>query len=229
MGFAEGSTTEYALVAKARACNTWKGRVALWIWENQDTWDFDDSGYTTFPIATTTLVASQDDYTLPSSALKLTRAEVLDSSGNYQKLISIDDTQVKISLSEFEETDGLPRYYRLIGKSIVLYPAPAAASVTLAAGIKIYLAREVNEFTGATTTTEIGFGEPLDRAVAIGVAWEFASKKGMGVANDLLFQLFGGVKNGKLIPGLKDEIENHVSKRSKDTPLRFQPHRVNYI
>ena len=229
MGFAEGSTTEYALVAKARACNTWKNRVGFWIWKSQDSWDFDDSGYTTFPIATTTLVASQEDYTLPTTAVKLTRAEVLDSSENYQILLPFDDPEVRKALTEFEETDGLPRYYRLIANSVVLYPAPAAASVTLAAGLKVYLARETNEFTGSTTTTEIGFGEPADRAVAVGVAWEFASKRGLAVANDLLFQLFGGVKNGRLIPGLKDEIENNVSNRAKDIPTRFVPHYRSYL
>ena len=54
------------------------------IWKAAGDWDFDDSNATTLPVATTTLVAAQADYALPSTARKIERVEVLDSDGDYQ-------------------------------------------------------------------------------------------------------------------------------------------------
>jgi hypothetical protein len=51
----------------------------------------------------------------------------------------------------------MPQYYRLIGSTIELFPAPAAASVTAAAGLKVYFDRSSSSFVYTDTTKGFGF------------------------------------------------------------------------
>ena len=223
LGFAEGSLNEYPLASKARTCNTFKYKVALWFWQNQDAWDFDDSGHTDFPIASTTLVDNQEDYGLPTSALIVKEVEILDSGGIYKKLRAIDEKEVKGSLTEYKKEKGVPDEYRIFSNSLFLKSPPDTTMVTAAAGLKLLFLRAINEFTASTTTTEIGMGEPADRAVAIGVALEFAQKRGMEVATELEMMLYGGVRRGVKIDGLKDQITELVSRRTEEITTKIRP------
>lgn len=191
LGIPEANTTDFPLAAKARSANTWKGRIGLWIWENQKVWHFDDSSRTTFPIATDTLVNNQRDYLLPTNALAIERVEIRDSAGNYFRLYLMDEAEREGALTGYGETSGIPSRYWMQKNSVFIDPAPNTALLTAALGIRIYIDREVVEFTGSTTTTEIGFGEPMDRAVAYGMALDFASVKSMEVAKYLRQELFG--------------------------------------
>lgn len=210
------SNSEYSLADKARATNTWKYRVATWIWKNEDAWDFDDSSRSTFPIATGALSDGQQDYALPTGAIRIIEVEILLPDGvTYVKLDPIDESNLSVGLSEYLRTSGTPRQYRLFKQSCFLYPKPATGSVTMAAGIRFRFEREIVEFTSATTATEIGMGEPYDRAVAVGCALEFAVARGMPMSNNLSAMLFGGIINGLPVQGLKTEIEQLVSSRTR--------------
>ena len=146
----------------------------------QGAWKYDDNNYTTFPTGTTTLVASQQDYSLPSSALKIERVEVMDVDGNYQIVNPITKEWIKSqSISEFYETPGMPVYYSMEADSILLYPAPAAGSVTLAAGLKIYINRDVSTFSLTDTSTTPGFDPIFHRGVSMGAALDFANSRNM--------------------------------------------------
>jgi len=168
------TTTDYPLADIARATNTAKFNLANKIFRAQDAWDFDDTANSDFPIATTTFVNSQADYPLPTDAIALRRVEVKDINGNWTKLDKIDETNIDMALDEFQETDGIPLYYRVEGGSMVLYPAPDTAMVTATAGLKVYYDRAIDEFTAATTTTEVGMGDSGDQIIAYEVAEEWA-------------------------------------------------------
>lgn len=176
--FCNTNSTSYPLKDKARNANRWAYAAVVWILKANRLWEFDDTNQTDLPIATTTLVDSQNDYTLPTNLLKLQRVEVKDASGNYHKLDPIDKSQIKGSVTEFEETDGLPRYYDIVGTSIFLYPAPAAASVTTTAGLKIYYSREIDVFASTDTTQEAGFPEPFHRVISLGAAYDWYIRRG---------------------------------------------------
>ena len=164
------TTASYPITDIIRNINQAYHDVTRLIWECQDSWQYDDSNATDLPIATTTLVASQHDYAIPSTAQKVRRVEVLDSASNYNLLRSIDQRDVNVAISEFNETAGLPSYYDLLGGSVFLYPAPAAANCTLAAGLKIYFNRDITEFTTASTTDVPGFATPFHRLLSLGAA-----------------------------------------------------------
>lgn len=149
-------------------------------------WQFDDTNFTSFPIATTTLVNSQNDYTFDVSLLKILRVEVKDVDGNYYQLdpIDIDDIEkeagYRVAVSEYYETDGRPLKYDVQGSSIVLYPAPDnGVSVTLSAGLKVYFQRTADIFTSAqvTTGTKVpGFASPYHMILAYRAAIPYCIK-----------------------------------------------------
>ena len=144
-----------------RMINAWYRRVNSWIWEVTGAWEYDDSNWTDLPIATTNLITTsgseQQKYVIPSDAQKIDRVEVLDADGNYQLLAPINKRQIKTSaMSEFKESPGMPQYYDLLGRVLVLYPKPKATSVTDSAGLKLYFSRDIDEFickTGSATDT----------------------------------------------------------------------------
>lgn len=168
------TTTDYPLTDMARATNTAKYDLALKTYRAQDSFDFDDGGHTDFPIATTTLVDNQQDYSLPTEFLELRRLEYKDANGDWFKIKEIDDQNIPEALDEFYETKGLPEYYRVEANSLILYPAPDTTLTGTTASLKATYSRDVNEFSASTTTTEVGFGSVGDRAIAFRVAEEWA-------------------------------------------------------
>lgn len=210
-----GDTSTYTLAQKARATNTAKYKLAMLMMAASDAWEFDDGGYTDLPIATTTLVDEQRDYSLPTTALTIERVEVKDSAGNYYRLKPIDESEVSGALTNYGETSGSPARYWVKGRSIFLDPAPDTGSVTTTAGLKIYFSREVKEFTSATTTSEVGFDEPGDRAVAYMVALEFAARKNKDIAKYLETELYGPI-------GFVTLLQARAAKRLRDRRPRIR-------
>lgn len=223
MGVASADTTVTSLTQKARAVNTAKYKVAMWMWKADGNWKFDDNGKTDFPYATTTLVNGQRDYTMPTDALAIHRAEIKDLAGNFYRLNFMAPEDRKNALTNYGESNSSPLNYWMEGRSIFMDPPPASTSVTLASGLKIYVSREIVEFTQATTTSEVGFDEPGDRAVACLAAMELCLISGRTDRIDAIsFMLYGGVKNGKPVPGLKDEIIANIAQRVQEKRPAFR-------
>jgi len=127
-------------------------------------WQFDDSNYSDFPIGVATLVAAQNDYTFDSSHLFIERVEVKDVNGIWHLLSPIDTSEIGEAMEEFCKTDGLPVYYDKKGSSLLLYPAPTAATTTLTSGLRVYYQRTASIFTSGevTTGTKVpGFASPF--------------------------------------------------------------------
>lgn len=216
LGIPETDTTTYLVDgAFTRSANVWYRNADTWIWEATATWEFDDKNYTDLPVATTALVAAQQDYTMPSTARKIDRVEVLDSSGNYRLIKPIDKSQIKSqAMSEYYETDGFPREYDLVGRSILLYPAPAAGSVTLAAGLKLYYSRDIYAFVTTDTDKEPGFDNHFHPIISLGAALDFCITNGINHKKAEII---------KEITKLKDELKEFYSMRHRDMPTRIIP------
>ena len=182
-------TSTFPLADFFRSANEWNKQAHTWIMRKQASWKYDDSNQTDFPEATTDLVAGQQDYELPSSAQKVEKVEVLDKDGNYRIVAPITREQIKeqgYAVSEFYETDGLPVYYLLDGRSFLLFPAPAAAEVTISAGLKAYFNRDVVAFGVTATSTVPGFNTNFHRIISVGSALDFAYSRQMLNAVQLL-------------------------------------------
>lgn len=149
--------------------------VARLIWESQNGWQYDDSNATTLPLAKTTLVHNQQDYSLPPTSQRLEGVIVKDSNGNWTKLKPIDIHDIDVALPEFMETAGLPVYYNLVGRSIELYPKPSSAYVTTASGLGVYVSRDVTEFAVTAATTSPGFPVAFHRILSYAMALDFVN------------------------------------------------------
>jgi len=197
-------------------------RVVSLILQADGRWQFDDNNFTSFPIATTTLVNSQPDYQFDTSHLKIERVEVLDKNGNYYKLEPIDLDDIDGSPSEFFETDGAPQYYDVQGGSLVLYPAPDnGVSVTLAAGLKVYFQRSGDLFTSGqvTTGTKVpGFNSLYHDLIAYWVAYNFAVAKGLSMANGFMAE----------IQRKEQSLQKDYSKRDKDDRPQITVRRISH-
>ena len=183
-------------------------------------WQFEDENFTTYPIATTTLVDSQNDYSFETAHLEIERVEVQDSGGLWHLLSPIDISQVGEAIDEFYKTDGLPLYYDKNGKSLLLYPAPAAGSVTLAAGLKVYFKRTADLFTSAQVTTGTrvpGFPSPFHMILAYKAAIPFCVAYRPGRVPALMAQVLK----------FEDGIKKHFGRREQDRRKILSPSGVN--
>ena len=200
----------------ARLMNNWYRKADTWIWQAAGDWDFDDSKYTTLPIATTPLVNSQADYALPSTSRKIDRVEVKDSDGNYQLVSAIDKSEVTDeAMTEFEETDGVPEYYDIVGNSLYLYPAPDQTLVTTTSGLKLYCSRDIvafsSTFNATTNAISPGFNINFHRICSLGASYDWCVTKGLVKAPTLRAEL------GQL----ESEIKEFYGSRHRNFKTRF--------
>lgn len=208
-----GSTSAtYADIDKIRNMNVAYQDVARLVWSSAGNWQFDDSNATTLPIAKTTLVHGQQDYSLPATTQRVEQVVIQDSSGNWIKLKPFDIHDTNIAPDEYMGTDGLPVYYDLIGRSLMFYPAPSSAYCTMASGLGVYVNRDVTEFnvTAGTGTTP-GFATPFHRILSYAAAIDFTQD-----SNDrqLLVQLKSVMERG---------LQDFYSKREVEGTTKIKP------
>lgn len=179
-------------------------------------WQFDDSNNIDLPIATTDLVANQQDYSLATSHLEITRAEILDSNGNWNRLQSFDQADVyNQSLTDFMKTAGLPIFYDKLANSVFLYPKP---NYSQAASLKLFFERGPNEFVTGDTTKQPGFNTLFHDLLPLWVAYNFA------IAN--------GKQNAAIIQAeitLREAaLQEYYALRSHDDPIRLKARPKTY-
>ena len=215
----DADTTSYTAALLLIRVNTAYEKVVAKILGCDGRWQFDDTNYTSFPIATTTLVNSQPDYTFDTAHLKIERVEVMDANGNYYPLEPIDlDDLGGIAPTEFHETDGRPYYYDKQGNSLVLYPAPDnGVSVTLSAGLKVFFQRTADTFTSAqvSTGTKVpGFASPFHHVLAYMAALPYA----MSYKKDRVPMILDEIKKvmGDEERKVTGTLEKFYGKRQKD-------------
>ena len=87
---------------------------------------------------------------------------------------------MQLGQSEYQSTNGLPREYEIREGLVVLYPAPAAANVTLTNGLRIFYLRNAEQLNDVTSTTVFpGIPSPWHDLLAWGAAYDY------GVVNNL--------------------------------------------
>ena len=213
LGLSTSDTTSYPIADFTRSANEAYKLTNQLIWQNTGEWEFDDSNYTTLPDATRDLVASQKDYQIPSYAQKIDRLEVMDSSGDYQVVVQFDKSMNSDAMTELYSTTGLPEYYDLVGRSIVLYPTPDATNCTLTAGLKLYFTRDIDKFDVTDTTREPGFDKDFHRMISLGAAIDWALPKGLNV--------LGGLQNQ--MSNMKENLAKFYGSRDRDLKTKIVP------
>lgn len=148
----------------------------LWpdIFNSTGKWQYDDSNQTDLPQGVVNLVSGTSKYALPATALRVRRIDCKSSDGNWFELTQITDTMISGGLEEFMDTDGTPRYYRLIGGTVELFPGPNYAST---GGLKVFFDRGAVEFTYDDTTQEPGFASEFHELVPLGASIQWLQVK----------------------------------------------------
>ncbi len=192
-------------------------RVTSLILQSDGRWQWDDENNTDLPIATTALVANQQDYSLAVSHLQETRLEVQDNNTTPQwhKLIPIDQSdlysQAMVKSSTF---GGLPAFYDKIGNSFFLYDATLnpAPNYSQAASLKIYFKRPPSYFVTADTTKSPGFNQLYHELIPLWISYNYAIANGKANATLLMNQIV-----------LKEQaLQDDYASRDKDDHPRLQ-------
>lgn len=152
------------------------------ILRSSDSWDYDDTSNTDFPILTASLVADQQEYTLPTDVLKVKRVEITYDGTNWDKAEPFDinnrsdATDATSIANDFNTTQP---FYDVQYGAFFLYPTPTANSTN---GLKIWITREITEFTSgdlSTGTKKPSIDVMFHEYLSMGPAYEFGLAKGM--------------------------------------------------
>lgn len=185
-GQISGNTTN--LQTFTRLMNSRYHQVATMILKAKDEWDFDDPNHNnTGFVKTYNLVGDTQTVELPVSdkILKIKKAEITYDGTTWKPLNPLDIAELETATdsttiaSNFSTSEP---YYDVHGKYVYLYPVP---TVNVTGGLKLWVTREIDEFTSADTTQEPGFDEPFHRMLAIGASLDWAVAKGLTNKNDL--------------------------------------------
>lgn len=163
----------YSIEDKTRNANRAIDYVSAIIIGSDSTWQWDDTNYTDLPIGVTNLTSTQQDYTFDDTHLYCEAVEIKTPSGDWIKLLPIDlyTKETEQSISDFDDTPGIPRYYDKVGQSIFLYPTP---NYTQTGGLKCFFQRLGVYFDISDTTKKPGFASHLHRYISISVAYDWA-------------------------------------------------------
>lgn len=132
-------------------------------------WQYDDGNNTDMPLAKADLVSGTKRYSLPSDALTVKKIDAYKSDGSSVELKQILLEDLDVSLDEFETIDGVPKYYRLIGNVIELYPTPNYTT-TSNTGLALFFDREPVSFATSDTTKTPGFASIFHYLIPLGMA-----------------------------------------------------------
>jgi hypothetical protein len=112
-------------------------------------WKFDSNSTTTHPIATTPIVAGQNDYLLASSFLVVDRVEYTLGTDT-TVLRQTDRRKHSQALGDVYGTGQTPSHFDYDGNTLFLYPTPQSGTV------KVYFVRPLAQFNGTDGTVALG-------------------------------------------------------------------------
>lgn len=211
--------TSFPLKDKARIGNKWMYKAVTDLIAIRGRFEFDDPNLTTLPITYKDLVAGQRDYDLPEDLLILLAVEVIDNNGNYTRLKELDLSDLKNTITDYEDTDGMPTHYDVSGDSVHLYPAPAEADVTLTNGLRVYHVRKIDELANDDTTQEPCIPVPFHPIVSLGISYEWLLVNGTQDKVDR-------VRNE--IEQTRKEMRKFEVDKNRDKKTNIRPKRENY-
>jgi hypothetical protein len=167
----------YPLLDRTRNINERYKMVWQMIFEAYGGWKFQDDNLNTVPYADQTLTSGTATYTLPTGALTINMAEIMDSNSIWSRLIPITEEEYnKMGADASNTTSSIPVYYMPYEDTIKLIPTP---NYTVASGLRVYFDQGVSEFVYTDTTKTPGFASPFHRMLSIGAALDYA------LANDI--------------------------------------------
>lgn len=211
------NSSSYVAADMLISINMAYNRVVSLILQSDGRWQWDDDNQTDLPIATTALVASQQDYTIAASHLKILRVEIKGDGATYfTKLDPLDSGDGEYIVDNV--TTGPPQCYDIVGSSIFLYPIP---NYSQSASLKVYFQRGPTEFSSAevSTGTKVpGFNSLYHDLIPLWVAYDYAVANGLPTAPGYFAE----------IQRKEAQIVADYSRRNKDDTARITNMPITY-
>lgn len=187
LGDAGISGNSTLLAEFTRRINVSQNVIVSQILASQDEWDFDDPNYTDYPIATTSLVADQQSYIMPTSLdlLQIKRVEITYDGTNWYRAEAFDINESGRATNTADISQNFVTtqpYYDTQYNALFLYPIP---SQNVTAGLKIWFSRNVDQFTASDTSQEPAIDKPFHDMIAVKASLDYALSKGLKNKNDL--------------------------------------------
>ena len=176
-------------------------------------WEWDDSNNTDLPIATSDLVANQEDYSVPVTHAKILRVRVKDQGGSWVTLEPVDRRQV--SDSELNDS-GTPSKYDKIGNSI--FPIPKS-SYSSTGGIEVQFQRGASYFTTSDTTKTPGFAVQFHRLISLYAALDYTDRNSMDRQS---------IKIRERIKEMREDLMDYYATRDHDSNPSLRVRKEDY-
>ena len=184
-----------------------------------DTFQIDDRNNTTLPISTTDIVSGQQDYTLDDKVYEVIAVELKNADGNWSILEQTDIQQIKEksnTITDYEKNDGTPAEYDIIGRSLMMYPAPNFNST---AGLKLHYLRGATLFDTTDTTDTPGFADKFHEFIEVTASLRYCER------NKAERVSFLQQRQNRILRS----VERYVARRNKDNPNTITMGAVNYV
>lgn len=175
----ELSSTQYSDTNCLRALNDYYHRAIALALRSAGEWEINGE------VATTDIVASQQEYILPTDLIALKRVEINFSGddNNWVVMTALDMRQKDTALSNETASSDSPRV-RIFDNSLFLEDYPDTA---VTAGLKVYYSKEETELSSGSdepdleesTMSYLVYGACFDYAVAKGMNNEINTFKGL--------------------------------------------------
>jgi len=206
-------STSYSNANKAANINRHYWKAVTDIFKSSNRWFWDDSNLGSVPTVTATMTDATHEVALPA-LIGIQAIEVKDIDGNWTRLKEISIDEYRRTITDAEDTPGIPHSYALVGSYIYLFPAPDTAQVTLTNGLKFWVKREFDAFTSSDTTQEPGIAEPFHRILSLGAAYDWL------IVNDTQ-QKADRVKQD--YEQLRAELRDFYADQNKDSDYKIRP------
>jgi len=219
-------TTSYPIKAFTRNANLALDRITSLIFKADNRWEFDDSNNSDGPIATTNLVANQQDYGLVVTQLKIRRVRVKDQQGNWIVLNPV--SRRNLNDTQLTQTAGTPNSYDPLGNSLFLYPSSSYDSTD---GLELQFQRSLTYFAYTDTTKVPGFASQFHRLISLHAALEYCEMNGLNVRAASIRLKIGSppdVMNNEPGSGLEKELMDFYSARNADEQPTISVQRNDY-
>lgn len=211
------SSSSYTLATKTRDINNAYAKYFMIALQASGTWQVDDTNQTDYPIMTTDLIASQQDYAFTvdqnlNQVWDIYRVEIADASGTWQVIDPYDENQEETSLTEQATESGTPVRYSKTANGIFLDRKPSYNSTN---GLKIYFARSPSYFASTDTTKKPGIPDMFHEYLAMRPAYYYSLAKGLKQANNFKVEVLEMEKSIMTYHSLRtrDEKPRLVSRR----------------
>jgi hypothetical protein len=206
---------KYPLADRTRSINEWNKKVWTWAFESYGGWQLDDdntSSTSDLPTGSISLVQNTAEYPLPSTALTVNKVDVLQSDGTtWITLTPLPLEMIGTAEGEFLKTANTPRFYRLVGDVIKLYPKPNYSGTNY---LKVFFDRGMLDFAVTDTNSVPGFASPFHRVLSIGASLDYAIVNSPATKINSL---------SNLATDYEKRLKKFYSKRFKDNyPVRMR-------